>query len=169
MNNSIQPYKILFLCTGNSARSILGEFLIRRIAPGRFESFSAGTVPAGIVNPFAIKVLKDFYHIDASSARSKSTDEVLGINFDFVITVCDNARESCPVWPGQPIIAHWGSLDPALVEGTDAEKLRQFRIVANQIQRRIELFTALPFEKLDRLKLEKLTKDIGTSSEKAGA
>lgn len=169
MKESNRPYKILFLCTGNSARSILGEYLIRRIAPNRFQSFSAGTIPTGKVNPFAIQVLKDFYHIDASTARSKSTDEMMGIDFDFVITVCDNARESCPIWPGQPIIAHWGSPDPALAEGSDAEKLRQFRIVASQIQRRIELFTALPFEKLDRLKLEKLTKDIGKSSETAGA
>ena len=169
MRSSIQPFKILFLCTGNSARSILGEFLIRRIAPGRFISYSAGTIPTGVVNPLAIKVLKDFYHIDASAARSKSTDEMMEIDFDFVITVCDNARESCPVWPGQPIIAHWGSPDPALAQGSDAEKLRQFRIVASQIQRRIELFTALPFEKLDRLKLEKLTKDIGKASETVGA
>src|SRR5882724_7303997 len=142
MRDSTQPFKILFLCTGNSARSIFGEFLIRRIAPHRFQSFSAGTEPTGRVIPFAIRVLKNFYHIDASEARSKGIDEVSNIDFDFVITVCDNARESCPVWPGQPIIAHWGSPDPALAEGSDEQIYRTFKQVAFQIQRRIELFTS---------------------------
>jgi arsenate reductase len=167
MKNEVKPYKILFLCSGNSARSIFGEYLIRRIGTGRFESYSAGTEPAGQVNPFALRVLKDFYHIDASDAWSKGCEEVNGIEFDFVITVCDRAREVCPVWPGQPIIAHWGSPDPALAEGTDDDKLRQFKRVALELQRRIELFCSLPFEKLDRMKLEKLTQDIGKPSQTA--
>ena len=96
---TVEPYKILFLCTGNSARSIIGEFLIRRIAPNRFQSFSAGTQPTGRVNPYALRVLDEVYHIDASGARSKHTDEFANIDFDFVITVCDNARESCPICP----------------------------------------------------------------------
>lgn len=158
-----KPFNILFLCTGNSARSILGEYLIRRIGQGRFVSYSAGARPSGKVNPFAQKVLKEVYKIDASDARSKSWDEFKnGPHFDFVITVCDNAKESCPVWPGQPIIAHWGSPDPAAFEGTDQEKYEFFRKVALQIQRRIELFTSLPLEKLDRLRLAELTKDIGS-------
>lgn len=160
-----QKLKILFLCTGNSARSILGEYLIRRIAPARFESYSAGSFPTGKVNPFALQILKDLYHIDASEARSKSYEEFDGVEFDFVITVCDNARESCPVWPGQPIVAHWGVPDPALATGTDEEIMRQFRQAAMLLQRRIELFCSLPIEKLDRLKLEKLTKDIGKQSQ----
>ena len=155
------PFKILFLCTGNSARSIFGEYLIRRIGRDRFESYSAGADPTGSVNPFALRVLAELYHIDASEARSKSWDEYKDIKFDFVITVCDNARESCPFWPGQPIIAHWGVPDPALAIGTDAELFQEFRKAALLLQRRIELFCSLPFEKLDRLKLTALTQDIG--------
>jgi protein-tyrosine-phosphatase len=153
--------RILFLCTGNSARSILSEYLIRRISQNRFESYSAGSFPTGKVNPYALRVLKDLYHIDASEARSKSWEEYLQIEFDFVITVCDNARESCPIWPGQPIIAHWGVPDPALATGTDEEIFRQFKQTAIQLQRRIDLFCSLPFDKLDRLKLTKLAQDIG--------
>lgn len=156
-----KPFKILFLCTGNTARSVLGEYLIKRIGQGRFESYSAGAHPKGKVNPYTLRVLKEIYHIDASNARSKSWDEYKNIHFDFVITVCDNARESCPVWPGQPIIAHWGSSDPAAFEGTQQETYAFFKSVALQIQRRIELLCCLPFEKLDRLRLEEMTKQIG--------
>jgi len=159
--------RILFLCTGNSARSIIAEYLLRRCAEGRFETYSAGSYPTGTVNPYALRVLKELYHIDASEARSKSRDEYEGVEFDFVITVCDNARESCPIWPGQPIVAHWGIPDPALATGTDDEKFRQFRYAAIQLQRRIDLFCSLPFEKLDRLKLQKLTEDIGNMSQYA--
>lgn len=169
MQNDAQSFKVLFLCTGNSARSIFGEYLLKRIGGNRFQVSSAGSFPTGRVNPFAIQVLKDVYHIDASTARSKSWEEFGEIEFDFVITVCDNARESCPVWPGQPIIAHWGSPDPAEAVGTDAEKYQQFKLVALQLRRRIELFCALPFDKLDRLKLAKLTRDIGTKGEVAEA
>ena len=159
--DNTQSFKILFLCTGNSARSIFGEYLIRRIGGGRFESYSAGTEPTGRVNPFAIRVLHELYHIDASAARSKSCDEYQNIEFDFVITVCDNARETCPVWPGQPIVAHWGVPDPALAVGTDEQVFREFKQTAFHLQRRIELFCSLPFDKLDRLKLTALTRDIG--------
>ena len=160
-HDDTQPFKILFLCTGNSARSIFGEYLIRRIGGDRFESYSAGTEPTGQVNPFALRVLRDLYHIDASEARSKSCDEYQDIEFDFVITVCDKARKTCPIWPGQPIIAHWGVPDPALAVGSDEQILREFKQAAMQLRRRIELFCALPFEKLDRLRLTKLTQDIG--------
>jgi arsenate reductase (thioredoxin) len=153
--------RVLFLCTGNSARSIFGEYLIRRIGGDRFVSYSAGAQPAGAVNPFAVRVLKELYHIDPSEARSKSWDEYKEIEFDFVITVCDNARETCPYWPGQPIIAHWGMPDPALATGTNEEIYREFRKTALLLQRRIELFCSLPLDKLDRLKLEILTQDIG--------
>ena len=161
-NMRSNPYKFLFLCTGNSARSIFGEYLLRRLGGSRFQVFSAGSFPTGIVNPLAIQVLKDVYNIDASEARSKSWEEFEGVEFDFVVTVCDNARESCPLWPGQPIVAHWGSPDPAAVEGSDSEKYRAFKEVAFQINRRLQLFTSLPLDKLDRLKLAAATQEIGS-------
>ena len=161
MEANAQPYKVLFLCTGNSARSIFGEYLLKRVGGPRFDVHSAGSFPTGKVNPFAIEVLRDVYHIDASAARSKSWEEFGDVKFDFVITVCDNARESCPLWPGQPIVAHWGVPDPALAEGSDEEKLRQFKQAAQTLAHRIGLFCALPIEKLDRLRLSELTRDIG--------
>ena len=157
-----KPYNFLFLCTGNSARSIFGEYLLRHLGGSRFRAFSAGSFPTGIVNPFAIQVLKDVYNIDASDARSKSWEEFKDVEFDFVVTVCDHARESCPVWPGQPIVGHWGSPDPAAVEGSDSEKYRAFKEVAFQINRRLQLFTSLPLDKLDRLKLAAATQEIGS-------
>lgn len=158
-----KQYKFLFLCTGNSARSIFGEYLLRRLGGSRFQVFSAGSFPTGKVNLLAIQILKDVYNIDASEARSKSWEESKDVEFDFVITVCDNARESCPLWPGQPIVAHWSSPDPAAVEGTDAEKYRAFKDVAFQMNRRLQLFTSLPLEKLDRLKLAAATQEIGSN------
>jgi arsenate reductase len=157
-----KPYKFLFLCTGNSARSILGEYLLRRLGGPRFQVFSAGSFPTGKVNPLAVRILKDVYNIDASEARSKSWEEFKDVEFDFVVTVCDNARETCPIWPGQPIVAHWSSPDPAAVEGTDAEKYRAFKDVAVQINRRLQLFTSLPLDKLDQLKLAAATQEIGS-------
>ncbi len=142
--NPKPPYKILVLCTGNSARSILGEYLLRAKGRGRFEVFSAGSHPTGRVNPLAVRTLRERYHLDASGARSKSWDEFKDVKFDLVITVCDHARESCPVWPGQPLVAHWGSPDPAAATGTEEEKYRSFVNVASQIARRIDLFCALP-------------------------
>ena len=164
-----EPYKFLFLCTGNSARSIFGEYLLRRLGGSRFQVYSAGSFPTGRVNPFATQVLKDCFNIDASEARSKSWEEFKDVQFDFVVTVCDNARETCPTWPGQPIIAHWSSRDPATVEGSDEQKYRAFREVAFQINRRLQLFTALPFEKIDRLKLASLTREIGNKETELGA
>ena len=142
------PKKILVLCTGNSARSILAEYLLRAKGGGRFETFSAGSKPTGRVNPFALKVLKEKFAIDATAARSKSWDEFHGVKFDFVITVCGNASEACPAWLGGGGRAHWGSPDPAAVEGSDAEKLAAFEKVAAQIARRVEAMCALPEEKL---------------------
>jgi len=157
-----RPYKFLFLCTGNSARSIIGEYLLRRLGGPRFEVFSAGSFPTGKVNPLAVQVLRDVYDIDASEARSKSWEEFKDVEFDIVVTVCDNARETCPIWPGQPIVAHWSSPDPAAVEGTDAEKYRAFKDVAFQINHRLQLFTALPLDTLDRLKLAAAIQEIGS-------
>jgi protein-tyrosine-phosphatase len=142
------PFKALILCTGNSARSIFGEYLLRAKGGGRFEAFSAGSHPTGRVNPLAVRVLAERYGIDAAGARSKSWDEFRDIRFDFVITVCDRARESCPIWPGQPVVGHWGSPDPAAVAGTEDEQYRAFVTVASEIARRVELFCAFSDEQL---------------------
>ena len=142
------PYKVLILCTGNSARSILGEYLLRAKGKGRFEVHSAGSHPTGRVNPLAVRTLRERYNLDASAARSKSWDEFKAVKFDFVITVCDNAKEACPIWPGQPMIAHWGSPDPAAATGTEEEKFQFFVNVASQIARRVELFCAFPDDRL---------------------
>ncbi len=149
-------YKVLILCTGNSARSIIGEYLLRLKGQGRFETYSAGAKPTGTVNPLALWVLQDRYGIDASGARSKSWDEFKDVKFDFVITVCDHAKEMCPVWPGQPILAHWGSPDPAAAEGTEQEKRWLFVQVASQIARRIELLCALPDHQLQAFQFEQI-------------
>jgi arsenate reductase len=155
------PFKVLFLCTGNSARSIFGEYLIRKIGRGLFEAYSAGAQPTGLVNPYTLRVLNQVFDIDASDAWSKGIAEFSDVEFDFVITVCDKAKEACPVWPGQPIIAHWGAPDPAEARGTDDEVFQRFKEVAMIIHRRIELFCALPFDKIDRLRLTQLTREIG--------
>jgi arsenate reductase len=168
MESSGHPYRVLFLCTGNSARSVFAEYFLRRLGGTRFEAYSAGARPTGVVNPLTLKVLRDRFGIDASTARSKSWDEFADIKFDFVVTVCDSARESCPVWPGQPIIAHWGVDDPAHFEGTPAAKERFFYDVAFTLYRRLQLFTALPLERLDRLKVERLTKEIGSDEADEG-
>jgi len=133
----------LILCTGNSARSILTEYLLRHFGEGRFENFSAGSKPVGRVNPLAVRVLREVYGIDASDARSKSWNEFQGQAFDYVITVCDHARDACPVWPTASIIAHWRSPDPAVVTGTDEEKFRVFADVASEIEQRVKRLCAL--------------------------
>ena len=157
-----EPYKFLFLCTGNSARSIIGEYLLRQQGGPRFQVFSAGAFPTGKVNPLAVQVLLDVYNVDASEARSKSWEEFKDVEFDFVVTVCDNAREMCPIWPGQPLVAHWSSPDPAAVAGSEAEKYQAFKEVAFQINRRLQLFTAVPLEKLDQRKLAAAIQEIGS-------
>jgi protein-tyrosine-phosphatase len=157
------PFKILFLCTGNSARSILAEYLAKSLGAGKLEVFSAGSHPKPSPHPLALKVLAEKFRLDTSAAQSKSWEEFRSVNFDFVITLCDRAQESCPVWPGQPVIAHWGSPDPAEATGTEEAKEKIFWNVAQQIKRRLELFCSLPFEKLDALRLEKAVQKIGES------
>jgi arsenate reductase (thioredoxin) len=168
MSPEQRPYRVLFLCTGNSARSVFAEYFLRRLGGKRFQAYSAGANPGGVVNPITLAVLRDRFHIDASDARSKSWDELRNVPFDFVITVCDNARETCPVWPGQPIVAHWGVDDPAAFVGTPEARKRFFYNVALTLYRRLQLFTALPLEQLDRLKVEKLTRDIGRAEPSEG-
>jgi protein-tyrosine-phosphatase len=159
-----RPYNVLFLCTGNSARSIMGEAILNRLGKGKFVGYSAGSHPQGRVNPHALSMLKrlDFRTEDL---RSKSWDEFAVPNapqLDFVFTVCDNAaNEVCPVWPGQPMTAHWGIPDPAAVEGDEAKIAAAFRDAFLTLQRRIELFASLPVEKLDRLSLKKKLDEIG--------
>ena len=150
------PLKVLILCTGNSARSIIGEYLLRAKSQGRFEVYSAGAKPAGKVNPLALWVLKEHFNIDASDARSKSWDEFKAAKLDCVITVCDNAKEQCPVWPGKPILAHWGSPDPAAIEGSEEQKKHAFVDVALQIARRVDLLCALPPAQIDALQVRKI-------------
>lgn len=161
MNPNKSRFTIMFLCTGNSARSIFAEYLLKKIAPSRFETYSAGAHPKPAPHPMALRILREDFRIDASNACSKSWEEFKDVPFDFVITLCDNARESCPVWPGQPIVAHWSSPDPAAVQGSDEDKLRAFWQVAQQIGRRLELLASLPFEKLDALRLEAAAREIG--------
>jgi len=156
-----RKFKTLFLCTANAERSIFAEYLLRKEGGDRFDVCSGGTAPSGTVHPMAIEILKNDYHVDASDARSKSWQEFQDVEFDFVITLCDAAREETPDWPGQPIIAHWSSRNPAGVAGDGAEVRHAFFEVAEEIHHRIQLFVALPFEKLDLLRLKAATHEIG--------
>jgi protein-tyrosine-phosphatase len=156
---------VLILCTGNSARSILAEYLLREKGRGRFEVYSAGARPTGRVHPLAIEVLREFYGIEASAARSKSWDEFKDVSFDFVITVCDNARETCPIFPGHPVTAHFGSPDPAAYEGSEEQKKRFFTQVATQIARRVELLCALPDSQLEPMRIRAIGSEFPLQGE----
>jgi arsenate reductase (thioredoxin) len=160
----MEPYNVLFLCTANSARSILAEAILNQIGEGRFHAFSAGSHPRGAVNPVALDVLRSLGH-PVEDLRSKSWDEFAqpdAPKLDFVFTVCDNAAgEVCPIWPGQPMTAHWGIPDPAAVEGSDAEIHAAFFDAYRQLRNRISLFTALPIASIDRLSLRHRLEEIG--------
>jgi protein-tyrosine-phosphatase len=157
-------YNVLFLCTGNSARSIMAEKLMEHWGKGKFKAYSAGSFPNGKVNPFAIEVLKEL-KMSTEGLRSKSWDEFTGADapqLDFVFTVCDNAAgEVCPFWPGQPMTAHWGVEDPAAVEGSNEHKLAAFKRIANQLNNRIKMFTSIPLASLDNIKIKKEIDAIG--------
>jgi arsenate reductase len=159
-----RTYNVLFLCTGNSARSILAEVLVEHWGKGRFCGFSAGSFPRGTVHPLALDLLERL-HLRTTGLRSKSWDEFAGDNtraMDFVFTVCDQAAgEVCPIWPGNPITAHWGVPDPAAVEGTEAARVQAFRDAHRLLESRIKVFVALPFDKLDRMAVTREVEQIG--------
>jgi protein-tyrosine-phosphatase len=162
-----RSFNVLFLCTGNSARSIIAESILRQIGAGRFVSYSAGSHPAGKVNPFALEYLQA-HRMPTEGLRSKNWEEFAqpgAPSLDFVFTVCDNAAgEACPVWPGQPMTAHWGVPDPAAVAGTDEQKRKAFADISLVLLNRIRLFASLPIEKLDRLSLARKLSDIGKTA-----
>ena len=159
-----RTYNVLFLCTGNSARSIIAEVLINQWGRGRFRGFSAGSHPKGAIHPIALQLL-DKMNLPTMSLRSKSWSEFaapIELRLDFVFTVCDNAAgDVCPVWPGQPMTAHWGAPDPAAVQGSDLEKWTAFREVFRILDNRIKIFTSLPLGSLDRIKLKQRLDEIG--------
>jgi arsenate reductase len=167
-----RPFNVLFLCTGNSARSILAEQLINHWGRGKFRGFSAGSHPKGRVHPIALELLKHM-RLPTEGLRSKDWSEFArpgAAKLDFVFTVCDNAAgEVCPVWPGQPMTAHWGVEDPAAVEGTETEKWLAFRETFRQLESRIKVFTSLPIASLDRIKLQERLDAIGRSRSEESA
>jgi protein-tyrosine-phosphatase len=162
MNDKV--YNVLFLCTGNSARSVMAEAALNRLGRGRFKAYSAGSHPTGEVNPFTLDLLKRLNY-DTEGLSSKSWDvfaEDGAPEMDFVFTVCDQAAgEVCPLWPGQPMSAHWGFPDPAAAEGSDAQKAAVFAEVYGQIERRIDIFVNLPIASLDTLTLQKRLDEMG--------
>jgi arsenate reductase (thioredoxin) len=170
-NVAHRPYNVLFLCTGNSARSIMAEAILQRFGGGKFNAFSAGSQPKGAVHPEAIALLTRL-NFNTSAFRSKNWDEFAAPGapaLDFVFTVCDNAAgEVCPVWPGQPMTAHWGIPDPAAVEGSSVDIARAFANAYGALQNRIAVFVNLPFEGLDRLSLQARLDSIGRANDANG-
>ena len=172
MTDPSRAFNVLFLCTGNSARSIIAEAAMREVGANRFRAYSAGSHPTGTVNPFALDFLRA-HRLPVDGLRSKSWDEFAQVGaplLDFVFTVCDNAAgEMCPVWPGQPMTAHWGVPDPAAVEGSDEERRRAFAATGRILMHRVRLFASLPLAKLDRLSLARRLAAIGETAAPANA
>lgn len=152
---------VLFLCTSNSARSQMAEALLNHIGSGTFTAFSAGSVPAAEIHPMAVKILETA-GFNLAGKKPKSLQEYVQTDFDFIITLCDKMKESCPTFPGKPIFAHWGMPDPADFDGDDANKLRVFDKTFRELSNRIHLFINIPIEKLDRMALEQKVKEIGS-------
>jgi arsenate reductase len=167
-----KTYNVLFLCTGNSARSILAEAALGRWGAGKFNSFSAGSHPKGAVHPMTLKLLSNLKY-DVSGYRSKSWDEFAGpgaVPLDFVFTVCDNAAgEVCPIWPGQPMTAHWGVEDPAAFVGPEEAALKYFKRIYLELEARIKVFSSLRIEGLDKLSLQAKLREIGKAESEVGA
>ncbi|MBM2323905.1 MULTISPECIES: helix-turn-helix domain-containing protein [Marivita] len=168
MDMSFKKFSVLFICTGNSARSIFAETILRDMAGDRFDVYSAGTKPYSELNPMAVDVLRQKGH-DVSGLRAKNVQEFIAQDapkFDFVFTVCDQAaNEDCPAWSGQPISAHWGMVDPVKASGSDAERSLAFQVAYGALRNRIGVFTALPMNTLDRISLQKAVDDIGQMTE----
>ncbi len=164
------PYNVLFLCTGNSARSIMAEVILNRAGQGNFRAFSAGSQPKGQVHPYALDLLRKLQY-EVTGLRAKSWTEFSGPDapkLDFVFTVCDNAaKESCPVWPGQPMTAHWGVPDPAEASGTEAEVHFAFADALRMLTNRINIFVSLPLRSLDKLTLQRQLDSIGKPKDSA--
>lgn len=164
---SDKKFNVLFICTGNSARSILAEAILNQLGRGQFKAYSAGSFPAGKVNPYTLEILQR-WDMDTSTLRSKSWDEFAAPGapqMDFVFTVCDQAAgEVCPIWPGQPILAHWGAPDPAKAQGTHEHIIQEFRNVGLLLRKRIELMLALPIAKLEKLAIQHEVEQIGKVS-----
>jgi len=164
--SSNEPLNVLFLCTGNSARSIMAEAIMNRLGMGKFKGYSAGSHPKGAVNPNTLAVLRKS-NFDVSRLRSKSWDEFTppdAPKLDFVFTVCDDAaKEACPIWPGQPMTAHWGLPDPAKAQGTEAEQALAFADAYRMLYQRISILVSLPLDKLSKLSLQKHLDEIGQS------
>jgi arsenate reductase (thioredoxin) len=164
--SSEQPLNVLFLCTGNSARSIMAEAILNRLGVGKFKGYSAGSHPKGAINPHTLTVLRKS-NFDVSRLRSKSWDEFTtpdAPKLDFVFTVCDDAaKEACPIWPGQPMTAHWGLPDPAKAKGTEAEQALAFADAYRMLYQRISILVSLPLDKLSKLSLQKQLDEIGQS------
>jgi protein-tyrosine-phosphatase len=162
------PFNVLFLCTGNTARSIMAEVMLNAMGQGRFKAYSAGSHPKGVVNPYTIELLQK-NRLATEGLRSKDWEEFAKPGspaLDFVFTVCDAAAgEVCPVWPGQPMTAHWGIPDPAAIEGSDEDKRKAFFKAYNQLHHRLSIFVNLPVDKLDRLTLQRRLDEIGKSKE----
>ena len=167
-----QPFNVLFLCTGNSARSIMAEYLLNRAGQGKFKAYSAGSTPKGEVHPYTLDLLRRM-NFDVSGARSKSWTEFAQAGapkLDFVFTVCDNAaNETCPLWPGQPMTAHWGIPDPAAASGSEAEVRLAFAEAFRQLSNRINIFVALPMHALDTLSLQRQLDAIGKTGDTQSA
>jgi len=163
----MKTYNILFLCTHNSARSVIGEVLATQMSGGKFIGYSAGSTPGGRVNPFAVEIAESLGY-DTSKLRSKSWDEFAAPGapqMDFIITVCDSAAgEQCPYWPGKPATAHWGYPDPSAVQGSDEDKRAAFKQVEMGLKRRLQILMNLPLEKLDTMSLNQELKRIGTEN-----
>ncbi len=171
-DNEREPYNVLFLCTGNSARSIMAEAILNRAGAGRFRAFSAGSQPKGRVHPYALDLLRKLDY-DVSRLRSKSWQEFAGPNapkLDFVFTVCDNAaNEACPIWPAQPMTAHWGVPDPATATGTEAEVRFAFADALRMLTNRINVFISLPLQSLDQMTLQRRLELIGKTNDTGAA
>lgn len=165
---TVSAYNVLFLCTGNSARSIMAETILNSFGDRRFRAYSAGSSPKDAVHPLTLELIEQL-GLPTAGLRSKSWDEFAGPDdprMDFVFTVCDQAAsEPCPVWPGQPITAHWGMPDPAMAEGDAAQRMQAFRTAYRELEKRLRLFADLPMERLDRIRLQRELAEIGRGGE----